>query len=187
MNKRDIILQTSLKLFNEYGFHGTPTSKIAKEAGVSNGSLFNYFPTKVELINTLYLEIKTDLSAYIKKNYNEELDFKEKIKQVWVGLVLWGIENPDKFKFKESFSHSTYIDAMMLEKIEETFKFAYEVFLEGFNENYFIDADKRLISEWIYNSSKTCIKYVTQNDLKGPNKEKAIEDSYKILINGICK
>ena len=60
MDKREQILLAALKLFTEFGFHGTPTSKIAVEAGVSNGTLFHYFKTKEALILALY--------DYVKKN-----------------------------------------------------------------------------------------------------------------------
>ena len=56
--KRKKIIEISLKLFVERGFHGTPTSLIAKEAGIANGTLFNYFKTKDILINEVYKEIK---------------------------------------------------------------------------------------------------------------------------------
>jgi len=52
MDKKQLILGTALKLFVEAGFHGTATSKIAAEANVANGTLFNYFRTKEELILT---------------------------------------------------------------------------------------------------------------------------------------
>ena len=40
-----------------------PTATIAREAGVSSGSLFTYFDTKAELLNQLYLELKTGMAA----------------------------------------------------------------------------------------------------------------------------
>jgi AcrR family transcriptional regulator len=64
IEKTDRILSTALKLFVTYGFHGTPTSKIASEAGISNGTLFHYFKTKDELF------INTKRQDY----YNEEFD-----------------------------------------------------------------------------------------------------------------
>ena len=62
MDKRQQILDAALKLFVEYGFHGTPTSLIAKEAGVANGTLFHYFSTKDELVVALYSSIKSRMS-----------------------------------------------------------------------------------------------------------------------------
>jgi AcrR family transcriptional regulator len=42
---------------------GAPTATIAKEAGVSNGSLFTYFETKADLLNQLYVGLKTEMGA----------------------------------------------------------------------------------------------------------------------------
>ena len=64
-DKRKEILSAALKLFVEYGFHGTPTSKIAAEAGVANGTLFHYYKTKEDLVIVLYNDIKDELNRYI--------------------------------------------------------------------------------------------------------------------------
>ena len=57
-SKKEQILTSALELFVTLGFHGTSTSAIAKNAGISNGILFHYFKTKEELITELYIEIK---------------------------------------------------------------------------------------------------------------------------------
>ena len=44
------ILHAATALFAEQGFHGTSTRRIAAAAGVSEGTLFNYFPTKNVLL-----------------------------------------------------------------------------------------------------------------------------------------
>ncbi len=43
-DKRDAILKATLNLVSENGFHGTPMSKIAKEAGVSAGIISTGLP-----------------------------------------------------------------------------------------------------------------------------------------------
>jgi len=57
-DKRTAIMDAALKLFTERGFHGTSTAQISEDAGVATGTLFNYFPTKGDLINSLYFEVK---------------------------------------------------------------------------------------------------------------------------------
>ena len=65
MDKKQLILGTALKLFVENGFHGTATSKIAAEASVANGTLFNYFRTKEELILSLYHSVVNEMDNFI--------------------------------------------------------------------------------------------------------------------------
>lgn len=47
------IIQVTLDLFVERGYYGTKTSQISKRAGISEGLLFHYFPTKEILLEEL--------------------------------------------------------------------------------------------------------------------------------------
>ena len=44
--KEKKILETSTKLFGQYGYRETKTDQIAEEAGVSKGLLFHYYGNK---------------------------------------------------------------------------------------------------------------------------------------------
>jgi len=47
---KDKILEVALNLFIAQGFDATPTSQISKEASVSTGTLFYYFPNKNSIL-----------------------------------------------------------------------------------------------------------------------------------------
>jgi AcrR family transcriptional regulator len=51
--RREQILETALKLFAERGFDATSTRQIAKEAGIAEGLIFHYFPTKASLLTAI--------------------------------------------------------------------------------------------------------------------------------------
>lgn len=51
--KQELILETALKLFAENGFDTTPTSLIAREAGVSEGLIFRHFTNKEGLMDAI--------------------------------------------------------------------------------------------------------------------------------------
>jgi len=51
--KQEKILDVALKLFAKQGYSSTPTSKIAKEAGVSEGLIFRHFKNKEGLLNAI--------------------------------------------------------------------------------------------------------------------------------------
>jgi AcrR family transcriptional regulator len=48
--RRERILAAALELFVQQGFHQTSTRQIAQAAGVAEGSIFNHFPTKKDLL-----------------------------------------------------------------------------------------------------------------------------------------
>ena len=53
---RRLILDNSLKLFANKGFHGTSISDIAKAAGISKGLAYNYFESKEKILNAIFEE-----------------------------------------------------------------------------------------------------------------------------------
>lgn len=52
----DAIMQTALELFGHNGYHSTSISKIAQEAGISKGLIYNYFTSKEDLLKRIILE-----------------------------------------------------------------------------------------------------------------------------------
>jgi AcrR family transcriptional regulator len=53
---RERILDAAEDLFAADGFDATPTARIARRAVVAKGLLFYYFPRKVDLLRTLFVE-----------------------------------------------------------------------------------------------------------------------------------
>ncbi|MDO7602759.1 MAG: TetR/AcrR family transcriptional regulator, partial [Flavobacteriaceae bacterium] len=53
MNRKQLILETSLELFAKNGVVGTTTKSIANEAGVSEGLLFRHYQSKEGLVKAL--------------------------------------------------------------------------------------------------------------------------------------
>lgn len=70
---RKKVLIAALKLFADQGFHGTTTAQIAQKAGVSEGTIYNYFKTKddllTQLLSPLFTEIKTDFVKQLDQYY----------------------------------------------------------------------------------------------------------------------
>ncbi len=58
--RREHILQAALALFSTQGFHRTTTRQIAQAAGVAEGTIFNYFPTKKDLLVAVMAQIVDD-------------------------------------------------------------------------------------------------------------------------------
>lgn len=51
------ILEAAVKVFSEKGFSAARTSEVAKEAGVSEGTIFNYFKTKKDLLTSMVIPL----------------------------------------------------------------------------------------------------------------------------------
>lgn len=53
IDRKEAILESALKIFAEESYHATSVSRIAKDAGISKGLMYNYFDSKEELLNEL--------------------------------------------------------------------------------------------------------------------------------------
>lgn len=55
--RKDHLLKTALRLFNQYGFHATGIDRVQAESGVSKTTMYKYFKTKDDLIKAV-LEVR---------------------------------------------------------------------------------------------------------------------------------
>ena len=89
--KRMQIMQAALDLFVERGYYGTKTSQISKRAGISEGLLFHYFPTKENLLEEL-INIGLDgMRMPMQINAKSGLDFFYQFTEM---LLLYAKEKP---------------------------------------------------------------------------------------------
>jgi AcrR family transcriptional regulator len=96
-DKRNAILDAAAEVVARLGT-GAPTAKIARDAGVAEGTLFTYFASKDELLNELYLELKADLSDAMTAGYPSDKSLIERTRHVWNSYVGWGSAHPLKHK-----------------------------------------------------------------------------------------
>jgi AcrR family transcriptional regulator len=75
-----------------------PTAKIAKGAGVAEGTLFTYFANKDELLNRLYLDLKMDLRDAVITGYPAGKSLIDRSRHFWDRYIGWGSANPLKQK-----------------------------------------------------------------------------------------
>ncbi len=63
---RQLIADTARRLFTERGFDAVPVSEIAREAEVSEATVFNYFPTKEDLFYSRLEAFEEELLSSIR-------------------------------------------------------------------------------------------------------------------------
>ena len=96
-DKRSAILAAATGIIAEHGL-SAPTAKIARAAGVADGSLFTYFPDKDDLLNQLYIELKGGMRQRMISSVSAGGSLKTRARQVWDNYIAWGISFPAKRK-----------------------------------------------------------------------------------------
>jgi AcrR family transcriptional regulator len=118
-DKRTQILEATLELVSERGFHGAPMSEIAERAGVGAGTIYRYFDNKEALINELFLELKHEISQAMLVGFTPEASTEEIFRKAWLNTFNYCVQNPQVMLFIEQYQNSPFqtpeIEAATLE------------------------------------------------------------------------
>ncbi|NRA30160.1 MAG: TetR/AcrR family transcriptional regulator [Parvularculaceae bacterium] len=118
MNERQRqIIAAAIPLFLKEGI-SVPTSRIAKVAGVSNGTLFNAFATKQDLLDAIYRATK--LSMFAAFPPPEDVPFgRHQLRSSWDTYLTWARAAPDDHKVMHLLKDSGLASAEVQAEIEE--------------------------------------------------------------------
>jgi AcrR family transcriptional regulator len=92
--KRQQILDGARRCFLEHGFDGASMNDIVKEAGVSKGTVYAYFPSKEKLFEALIFDEKRRQAELMTEISNEEGPIRQVL--VDLGLKLTSIFKTDE-------------------------------------------------------------------------------------------
>jgi AcrR family transcriptional regulator len=93
--KRQALLQSAVREIAENGL-GASTSSIAKGAGLAEGTMFTYFASKEDLLNELYIELKTETYQRVHLNFPDESGLRERARHIWTEYLRWAMERPQE-------------------------------------------------------------------------------------------
>jgi AcrR family transcriptional regulator len=109
MDKKELILKTTLKLVNEHGFYHLNMKQLAVEAGISVGTTYLYFDSKEKLINELYKNIIKEFNDKVLSAYQKERSFKNNFFEMMGAAIDHYIHNSDCFSFIEQYTYSPFL------------------------------------------------------------------------------
>lgn len=181
MDKKELIINAALKLFVENGFHGTATAKIAQEAGVANGTLFQYFKTKDELVLVLYSLIKEELAAYVSKNTADNAGIKETIKTQVLSTLYWALDNQTKFRFVQQFHTSPYIGKIEQDIITKHVEPQIVLIQNGIKQGVLKAMPADLIYTLLSNQVFGLYQFITSRKLSKSKQKETIQTTFDML------
>jgi AcrR family transcriptional regulator len=116
----DAILQAAAELFAEHGYARTTTNKVAERAGVSVGSLYQYFPNKdsllAELLAKHHAEVHDVVERVLVALANPSTPLDGGIRQMLSELVAVHEADPALTK---ALSAATLRESPAVQKLEE--------------------------------------------------------------------
>lgn len=181
MDKQEQILKAALKLFVEFGFHGTPTSKIALEAGVSNGTLFHYYKTKDDLVVALYIRIKEEMAGCVDLNNVEGETLKSKFKRIFIASMHWAMENPMEFRFTQQFHSSPYLSMISGREIEKQTRRFLDQMQEAINSRLLKPLPVNMLFTLIGSHIAGIVEYLASADFDKSKQQEIISMAFDLI------
>lgn len=167
ISKKTLIFQAALDLFANQDVDKTSTASVAKHAGVSNGTLFHYFPKKNDLIIELYLLLKTEMFDFIYRgNIKETGSIKGMIHSGFMNAINWIVNNKLKHSYIHKIYKSSYKSLIIDEELPENYKHYLKILKTGIENKILKDIPTDLMANIINNHISALADYYLNNKLK---------------------
>jgi AcrR family transcriptional regulator len=106
--KRSALIEASVQMVANRGFHGASVRVITGQAGVSVGTVFVHFEGKEHLILETYKELERRCLAAAMKGYPTQGTFRQRFSHLAHRLIRHFIRFPEEFLFADQFLSSPY-------------------------------------------------------------------------------
>jgi TetR/AcrR family transcriptional regulator, fatty acid metabolism regulator protein len=157
VDKRSIILDAALKTFVKRGYSATKVAEIAAEAGVAEGTLYNYFQSKEDLLLALFDEKWGGIISEIRGKISRLDDPNKKLKAIFSVVVMMFKKNRQLAELfmvdiKQS---SIFLNNYTINRIVEFLDLIEEVLEEGKRKGiYRRDLDTRVAKMIIFGAAQ---------------------------------
>ena len=186
--KRNQIIEAAVEVFAEKGFFNAKVSDVAKKAKVADGTIYNYFNNKDDLLINLF-EIKMEnILEQFRKNMSKVNDPIEKLK-IFVNLHFSIIKSDKKLAevFQVELRQSTkFLKNYHNEKFTEYLNIIADIIDKGKETGFFRkDINTPMIKLMIFGS----IDEIARQWILGAEKKFSINEAadqvFEVLIGGI--
>lgn len=116
--KQQAVIDATIKVINEIGFASASISKIAKEAGVSVGTIYIYYENKEDLVINVYYEVKKSLTEFYYQDLETTSNVKTQLNIFFNNVVKAGSSIPQFVAYAEQFANSPFHDKIDQEKMQ---------------------------------------------------------------------
>ena len=182
-DKRTLVLEASIDLFAEEGFWNTPTTRIAKHAGVGTGTLFNYFGSKEGLIDEVYKELKKEWAEHVLAGWPEDGTLRDQLEHMWFRYMDWGIRYPERYALKQQLHLSELVSEESQAEGAEQLAFVIDMYNQAVNDGVLIDIPIEYFGMLFQAQVEAAIAYAQLSDLQDMALLKHIALSFEIFWN----
>jgi TetR/AcrR family fatty acid metabolism transcriptional regulator len=151
--RREAILAAAQKVFAKRGYHDARTSEIAREAGVAEGTLYNYFPSREDIFLSLFDDRWRSFTERVRTRTAVLKDPNDKLKAIFsAAMKLFIINKPlAQIFLLETSPGSVFTHSRVSSRLADFLDLIEEILQEGKRSGkYHPDIDTRVARMVIY-------------------------------------
>lgn len=95
---RTALLEAAAKVVGEVGYSAAMVSTITRQAGVAQGTFYNYFKTRQDLFNQLLPSMSDEMLAFIKQHTSPTASYAEQERQRFEAYFAYLTERPEFYR-----------------------------------------------------------------------------------------
>jgi TetR/AcrR family transcriptional regulator, repressor of fatR-cypB operon len=178
-----VIYNATLKLVKENGLTGLNMAAIGKEARLGMGTMYVYFKSKEELINSLFKRLKGLNTNRIYSVLKPSAPFKVTMKDLFDNYVKNRVDYFEEHFFVEQCSNSHYLDADSKKLDEAAFVGVFDLLNKGKKELLIKDLDNTIITAHMMGSANELVTLCMKNNL--PINKRFLDQAFSLCWDGI--
>jgi AcrR family transcriptional regulator len=181
--RRKEIFNASVHLFLDKGFNETSMREIAEAAGIGKSTLYDYFPSKDDILLSFVEDELQRLTEEVEKISNDDIGALEKLRQMMFAYMDYLATNED-FYMKLSLEVQR-LAQQSLERIQRKRHALQDkvrsLIEEGIREGSFRPVDSLLATRVIFNALTPAV-YTTR---PSGSRQKMMEEAFTLMLKGI--
>ncbi|QHE54341.1 TetR/AcrR family transcriptional regulator [Pontibacillus sp. HMF3514] len=187
--KYNQIIDAAVEVIAENGYHSSQVSKIAKKAGVADGTIYLYFKNKEDILVSLFQEKMGQFISSIE----DEIQTKSNAKQKLLTLIEMHYSQLTKnhhlaivtqLELRQS---NKELRLMINDVLKPYLELIDQIVQEGMDEKLFDSSlDLRIIRQMIFGTLDETVTNWVMNDQKYDLMKKA-KEIHELFINGLAQ
>jgi AcrR family transcriptional regulator len=149
-DKRSLILEAAVRVFARDGYHTSRVGDIAEEAGIAHGLLYHYFPSKEDVLATIFRDNWGQLIEAFHRVEESDEPADEQLRGIAKILLRSWRHDPDLVRVMvREVARSPHLQSQV-DEVREVFTTIQRVIERGQAEGVFRDGLDPQLASWIF-------------------------------------
>ncbi|ASA54514.1 TetR/AcrR family transcriptional regulator [Vibrio gazogenes] len=183
--KKQQIIAASIRLFAQDGV-GVSTAAIAKEAGVSNGTLFNHFETKQILIDEVYIFVKQNMADVILSHVDFSASVFDVCFTLWIAFANWSYDHLTEYRAMNVLNTSQLLGDTARQYVEGLWGPMFDKLEDAQQSGILHPTCPELICINMQSYLHALVAYTNRKQYSQQEREKIFREAFRVFWRGIA-